>query len=114
MTVLEREVWRQSNRMDEETNRIIDPLVLAKGMMAAFMSKNPKPHQNTTLSEPIYRPGDVGEGLREQRDVVCCEIVEGIDYDEITKEGGKGMNKRTFETVWWDGFFEVTDAKWRF
>ena len=52
--------------MEHQAHKVIDPLVVAKRMMATLMGYDPDPCKDTTLKGPVDWPCDVR--VREGRD----------------------------------------------
>ncbi len=56
MAIFPSEVRGEKRRMEKEADCIIEPLVLAKGMVTTFMANDPKTSEDTSLTKPVKRP----------------------------------------------------------
>lgn len=60
------------------------------------------------MGDPVERPGEVGERVREEGEVSCGEVVEGGGDDDVGEKVGERAWDGAFETVRWDCFLEVS------
>ncbi|KAJ0575347.1 hypothetical protein HanIR_Chr05g0211731 [Helianthus annuus] len=56
MAVFPREIRGEESRVEDETDGIIDPLVLAKGVVTAFVTNDPQASQDAGLTKPVNWP----------------------------------------------------------
>lgn len=62
--------------MEDEANQVVQPLVVAKGVVAAFVGDDPDSGEDTTLDSPVEGPGEEGEVVGEGVEVVYGGIGE--------------------------------------
>ncbi|KAJ0914786.1 hypothetical protein HanPSC8_Chr06g0242551 [Helianthus annuus] len=56
VAVFEAKVRSEDQGVNDETDGVIEPWIVAKSMMAAFVANDPQAHKISTLEKPINRP----------------------------------------------------------
>ena len=86
MAVFPREVGDHKRGVDDKTNSVIHPLVVAKCMVTAFVANHPNSNADTALKNPINRPGKVVVWRRKEMEISCSNVVEQKDQDKVTNK----------------------------
>ena len=72
MAVFPREVGDHKREVDDKTNSVIHPLVVAECMVTAFMGNDPNSKENTALKNPVNRPGKIVVWRRKEMEYVVA------------------------------------------
>ncbi|KAF5801731.1 hypothetical protein HanXRQr2_Chr06g0251481 [Helianthus annuus] len=56
VAVFEAKVRSEDQGVNDEPDGVIEPWIVAKSMMAAFVTDDPQTHKISTLEKPINRP----------------------------------------------------------
>lgn len=78
--------------MEDEADCVVDPLVVAKRVVAAFVGDDPNSGEDTALCRPVHRPGEGGDGRWEKVEV-GGEVVEEEGGGEVVCHVGEGPEK---------------------
>lgn len=99
--------------MEDQTNSVIQPLVITESMVTALVCYDPNTGANTALNIKINRPRQEGERLREVLDVGGSNVVNDRNNGEVVKDIGEGADDRALKTMRWDGFLDLPEAERR-
>lgn len=61
MTILPREVGDKEGGVENQSNCVVKPLVVAEGVMATLVGNDPDTREDAALEGPVDGPGEVGE-----------------------------------------------------
>lgn len=111
VTVFPREVRDEQSRVEEEADGIIHPLVIAEGMVAAFMSNHPNTGQNAALGDPIERPRKVR--ARKERKKRGGNAVQQRSQEDVGGNVREGADERALEAMDWNSFLDLPQAERR-
>lgn len=114
MTVFPGEVRDEEEGMEDKTDCVIQPLVVAKSVVAAFVGYDPDTSQDTALTRPIEGPSHIRERLREEREVIGGDVVEAGGYNDVSDKVGERARDRAFETMRRDCFLKISHRERRF
>ena len=62
--------------MENQPNRVVNPLVVTESMVTTLMSNDPNTCEDAALENPIDRPSNVGKGVWEKVKIRCRYVVE--------------------------------------
>jgi hypothetical protein len=62
--------------VEDEADRVINPLIVTKGMVTTLMCNDPNTSENAALDSPIDWPSKVGKRVREDVEVRGSDVVE--------------------------------------
>lgn len=113
VTIFPGEVWDEERGVEDEADGVINPLIITKCMMAAFMGDDPNSGANRSLYGPVEAPCKVGVGGGEEGDVCGGDVVEGSDDDEVVDDVGEGSGQGAVEAVGRDGLLDVAECERR-
>lgn len=99
--------------MEDQTNSVIQPLIITESMVTALMCYDPNTGENTALNIPKNGPCQEGERLREILNVGGSNVVKDGGNGEVIKDIGEGADNRALKTMRWDGFLDLTEAERR-
>lgn len=83
MAIFPGEEWNKEGGVQDKADSVIQPLVVTEGVVATFMGNDPNSSQHTALADPVKRPGQVGERVWEEMEVVGSNIVEDRGNYEV-------------------------------
>jgi len=70
VAVFPRKVGHQKKRVENETNRVIEPLVVAESVVATLVRYDPNAGEDGTLDDPVEGPGQEGEVVGKGMEVI--------------------------------------------
>ncbi len=76
MAIFPGEVRDKEGRMQDEANSVIKPLVVTEGMVTTFMCNDPNSSKDATLEGPVNWPGQVGERIRKEVEIIGSDVIE--------------------------------------
>lgn len=65
--------------MEEETNGVVKPLVVAEGVVAALVGDDPNAGESAALECPVEGPCKDGEPARKEAEIRFSNVVEDKD-----------------------------------
>jgi len=74
VAVFPRKIGHQKKRMENKTNRVIEPLVIAESVVATLVRYDPNAGEDGALDYPVEGPGEEGEVVGKGREVVQGQV----------------------------------------
>jgi hypothetical protein len=75
--------------MKDQAHSVINPLVVAEGVMTTFMGNYPNSSKGTTLEDPVHWPHQVVERSWELMEVSGGNVVKDRDQCEVIDDIGE-------------------------
>ena len=101
--------------MDNEADKVIDPIVIAEGVVIAFVAHDPGTGEDAALYCNVSCPAQVVE--RAGKILVYISggnVVQSVGHEEVLNEVAERSDERFFEAMGGNGFLEITYGEGRF